>query len=444
MTIPSAELSLLEKDQTYVWHPFTPQIGSAEELLVVKAEGAVLHTSDGRQIIDAIGSWWVNLHGHGRKEFAEVLSNQACQLEHVIFAGFTHLPAITLAEQLVNLAPSRIKKVFYSDNGSTAIEVALKMALQYWYNQGINRKGIIALTGGYHGDTFGAMSAAEPSPFTAPFSDKLFEVKYLNITSTQDILSPLDAEDEAAVAQFQTLINAEVPPAAFIYEPLIQGASGMRFYKKALLDALLSMAKKNGVICIADEVMTGFCRTGKLFASEWLTSQPDIICLSKGLTGGVMPLGVTLCTGEIYAPYHTSELLKTFFHGHSFTANPLACRVAIKSLELLLHQDTCDNLDRLTARYQNLQNRLARFSQNISFRQFGAIVAIEVHTGHETSYIHEARHYLYQSFLDKGVLLRPLGNVIYLLPPYTITDEQLEVCFQAIEEVLSSLFPIAT
>lgn len=432
--------TLLSQDQQHVWHPFTPLVGSEAALLVTHAEGAYLHTSNGQKIIDAIGSWWVNLHGHSHPHIAQALAKQALQLEHVIFAGFTHEPAITLAHRLLKILPANQEKVFYSDNGSTAIEVALKMALQYWYNKEGNatqRRKIVALNGAYHGDTFGAMSVGEPSPFNAPFAPFLFDVSFLDIPTVSDIFTneSYDVAHENLAKFEQMAASGEV--AAFIFEPLVQGASGMRMYPLAMLNQLMSIAQKHQILCIADEVMTGFGRTGKLFASAYLDLAPDMICLSKGLTGGTLPMGITTCTAAIMEAYRSFDLFKTFFHGHSFTANPLACAVANASLDLLLSPDCEQNRLRIEQRNRDFAKHIAGNKSVKEVRCLGVILAIEVNTTTETSYFNEARHYLYRYFLDKNILLRPLGNVLYILPPYIIADEDLAYIYETIEILLT-------
>ncbi|MBC8110656.1 MAG: adenosylmethionine--8-amino-7-oxononanoate transaminase [Verrucomicrobia bacterium] len=433
----------IEKDKTVVWHPFTPLTTSPEPLPVVSAEGCELVLADGRRIIDAIASWWVNLHGHAHPYIAQAIFEQAKKLEHVIFAGFTHQPAVTLATRLLEILPDNQSKIFYSDNGSTAVEVALKMAFQYWHNQAIPRKKVIAFADAYHGDTFGAMSVGGRSAFTAPFVPFLFEVAFIDFPTCNQLNCCAGSNNQYPVCQgvafslekfTQLAISGEV--AAFIFEPLVQGAAGMQMYAKEILDNMLAIAQANGIICIADEVMTGFGRTGKLFASHYLTHKPDIICLSKGLTGGSMALGVTSCTEAIIQAFRDDDLLKTFFHGHSFTANPIACAAANASLDLLLMPDCQANIQRITEKNQTFARAIAPHAKVREVRTLGVILAIEINTDQQTSYINEARHELYDYFLKKNILLRPLGNVIYLLPPYVISDEQLETVYEAIMQLL--------
>ena len=437
---------LIQKDATYIWHPFTPLQGMQAPLPIVRAEGCYLYTEDGRAILDAIASWWVNLHGHAHPHIAKAIGQQALQLEHVIFAGFTHAPAVSLAERLLQILPENLSKVFFSDNGSTACEVALKMALQYWYNKGQPKTKVIALEGAYHGDTFGAMSVGDRSPLSAPTAPLLFEVCSIALPmchketccAGQRELSSLCGGVAQSIAAFEAAAaSGEV--AAFIYEPLVQGASGMRMYSVAILEKLLAIAKKYEVICIADEVMTGFGRTGQLFASLHLSEQPDIVCLSKGLTGGALPLGVTACAEYIIEAYRSDDLLKTFFHGHSFTANPLACAAALASLDLLLTEECLQNIARIQQQHLAFEERLQGHSKVREVRVLGTIVAVELDTDKESGYFNEARSSLYQFFLDRNILLRPLGNIIYILPPYAIAPEGLEDVYQAIEALLAIL-----
>ncbi len=417
----------LERDKNAIWHPFTPLKGMIEPEMLERAEGVNLFTKEGKKIIDVISSWWVNIHGHSHPYIANAIAEQAQTLEHVIFAGFTHEPAIRLAERLLEILPENQSKIFYSDNGSTATEVGIKMAFQYFHNQGIEKKKIIAIDGAYHGDTFGAMSVGDRGPFTTPFDPYLFEVDFIDFPEK-------DKEDEVW-NHFKQLIETN-QVAAFIFEPLVQGASGMRFYSAQLLDKMIGLAQAHDVICIADEVMTGFGRLGTLFASDQLVNKPDIICLSKGLTGGVLPMGVTSCTQKIQDAYRSNDLMKTFFHGHSFTGNPMICAAANASLDLLL-TDACDNnRKRIGQRHQEFFGKIENHPLVRNPRIHGTILAFELNTEKDTSYFNEARHHLYPYFIEKGLLIRPLGNVIYLIPPYVISDKDLEYIYSTIIEFL--------
>lgn len=422
------ELSITDKKN--IWHPFTSLTGSPEPLLIERAEGIYLYTHDGRKIMDAISSWWVNLHGHSHPVIAEAIAQQAKKLEHVIFAGFTHEPAIRLSEKLLSILPDTFSKIFYSDNGSTAVEVALKMAMQYWHNQGIERKTIIALEGSYHGDTFGAMAVGDRSVFTTPFSEYLFAVEFIPF--------PSEENKESTIAQFENLIESGTV-AAFIYEPLVQAAGGMRMYPKNVLNRLLELARKKNVIRIADEVFTGFGRTGKLLASDHLPENPDLITLSKGLTGGTLPLGVTAVSEKIVSVFHTSELNKTFFHGHSFTANPIACAAANASFDLLMSRACQQNIIRISEQHNFIAGELRAFPGVKEVRTLGTILAIELKSTESTSYTNSLREKIYSHFLKENILLRPLGNTFYVIAPYSITEAELNHLYRSIRKFLVTL-----
>ena len=415
----------------YIWHPFTQMKTAAPPVQISRAKDCTLYAEDGTQYIDAIASWWVNIHGHCNEYIAGKIAAQAQTLEHVIFAGFTHTPAIDLAKTLISILPDRFAKVFFSDDGSTCVEVALKMAIQYWHNQGMNHKTkIIAFENAYHGDTFGAMSVAERNAFNAAFNNYLFEVIHIPIPTNKNI---------ATLKLQLAAITANDDVAAFIFEPLVQGAAGMLMYEPAHMDELLTIAKEKNILCIADEVMTGFGRTGKNFAIEYLQQQPDIICLSKGITGGFMPLGVTVCTQQIFDAFYADETAKTFFHGQSYTANPLACSAANASMELLI-------ADKCQQQIQHISTRHAAFALNIQhhifikeIRQRGTILAIELNTAENSSYFNSIQSVAYQYFMSKGIFLRPLGNIVYVMPPYCITDDELDKVYEVIKTSLDYL-----
>jgi adenosylmethionine-8-amino-7-oxononanoate aminotransferase len=416
-------------DRNNIWHPFTPLQGAGDPVLITSAKGVYLHTSDGRRIIDAISSWWVNLHGHAHPHIAKAIADQAIKLEHVIFAGFTHTPAIKLSENLLSILPPDQKKIFFSDNGSTAVEVALKMTFQYWYNQHIKKNKVIAFKGAYHGDTFGSMSVADRGLFTKPFFPYLFETSFLDF--------PEYGNEEEVVSQFQHLIEQK-DVAAFIFEPLVQAAAGMRMYSPGLLDQLIAYAHHQEVICIADEVFTGFGRTGKNFATEYLNNKPDIIALSKGITGGFLPLGVTACSEKIIAAFDSNELSKTFFHGHSYTANPLACAAANASFELLMDDSCQSRVFEITSKHRQFAESLKEHKNISQVRTVGTILAIELISDEESAYGNSLRKKIYPFFMEKNILLRPLGNVIYMLPPYVISNNDLDYIYQTIEDFLNS------
>ncbi len=396
---------------------------------IIKGKGSLLFDENGKTYIDAISSWWVTLHGHAHPYIAEKIYQQALELEQVIFAGFTHRPAVTLAERLIPKLPGDFARIFYSDNGSTSTEVALKMAIQFWWNkEQKQRNKIIAFNNSYHGDTFGAMSVSDRSVFTLAFHDLLFDVIFIDTPTTENITA-LKATIDAHAAQ----------TAAFIYEPLVQGAGGMNMYEPALLDQLLGKAKEHNIVCIADEVMTGFGRTGKLFASEYMENKPDIICLSKGLTGGTMALGVTACTDEIYQAYVNDDALKTFFHGHSFTANPLACTAAIASLDLLETADCYTQIDWISAQQLQLADIIQKGDFPVKdIRTLGTILAFEITQG-KKEYLNEISSTITQKAMQSGIYIRPLGNTVYLMPPYCITSDEMSKVQQCIVEILNAI-----
>ena len=427
-------MTLSEKDKNFIWHPYTQMKDAFPNIVIERGEGAYLFDENGNRYIDAVSSWWVNLHGHSHPYLKEAINKQFAKIEHVIFAGFTHAPAVNLAEKLLAHLPENQSKIFFSDDGSTAVEVALKMALQYWHNKDEKKTKLVALEGAYHGDTFGAMSTSSRSAFTAPFQSFLFEVEFVDFPS----------DDSETLVQLERLF-AKGDVAAFIFEPLLQGTAGMKIYSPELLGNMLALCKKYNVLSIADEVFTGFYRTGKFFACDYQREQPDIFCMSKGLTGGVMPLGVTTCSEKNYEAFLSdgSDKVKTFFHGHSYTANPLACAVAVASIELLENAETQKNIQRIIEKHKAFAEKLwlldyARSDNNVKeVRHLGTILAIEL--AGESGYFSKMRNESYQFFISKGILIRPLGNVIYLVPSYCISDEDLDYIYRAIVEIIEKL-----
>jgi len=420
--------NLSERDRQVLWHPYTQMQTHGTALPITSGKGACLYAADGRTYLDAISSWWVNLHGHAHPYIAEKIYAQCKELEHVIFAGFTHKPAIELAERLLCLLPALQKKVFYSDNGSTAVEVALKMCIQFWHNLEKPRTKILAFKNSYHGDTFGAMSVSSRSVWTSPFEQFIFDVQFLDIPHKNNIDSLLEEI---------SMVHAE--SACFIYEPLIQGAGGMNMYEARYLDDIMHVCRDLGILLIQDEVFTGFGRTGKLFASNYLKEQPDIMCFSKGLTGGTLPLGITSCSDEIYNAFLSDTATKTLFHGHSFTANPLACTAALASLDLLLHEQTQKDIQRICFLHQRFKLDVEQHPNVREVRLQGTVIAIEWETKEDTHYFNRLRERLYGYFLDKGILMRPLGNIVYLVPPYCMSDDELFYIYESIKKALDEL-----
>lgn len=423
--------TIQERDKAVIWHPYTQMKRWPEAIGIVKGNGVYLTDEAGNDYIDAISSWWVNLHGHAHPYIAEKLSAQLQTLEHCIFAGFTHEPAVQLAERLLPLLPGAMARIFYSDNGSTAVEVALKMAYQYQQHKGSGKTRLIALEDAYHGDTFGAMSVSGRSLFTRCFEPLLFDTDFIPFPEQgreQDCLDSLEA----------LLRTGEM--AALILEPLVQGSAGMRMYSPAVLEQMITLAHQYDCLVIADEVMTGFGRTGTLFACNQVpNAQPDMVCLSKGLTGGTVPLGVTACSQQLFDAFLSDDAHKTLYHGHSFTANPIACMAALASLDLLLDKACSDNIQAICAAHSRAAALFESHARARSVRQCGTILAIELETGSSTSYLNEQRDFIYRFFLERNLLMRPLGNVIYILPPYCITTAQLDEIYRHIGALLDTV-----
>lgn len=423
-------MTLQERDHNVVWHPFTQIKVAPLPVAIVKGEGAYFYDETGKRYIDAIASWWVNIHGHCHPYLTEKISEQLATLEHAIFSGFTHEPAVQLAERLLKRLPENQAKIFYSDNGSTAVEVALKMAFQYWSNQHIEKVKVIAFENAYHGDTFGGMSVGARNAFNLPFSKLLFDVEHLPV--------PVKGKEQESIQAMKRILEQN-DPAAFIFEPLIQGAGGMVMYDAQILDQLIAMCNAKKVITIADEVMTGFGRTGKFFASDHLKNKPDIICMSKGITGGVMPLGVTACTQFIYDAFLSDDKMKTFFHGHSYTANPTACSAALASMDLFDQPETFRNIRRIESQHEDFLNKIKSHAALLEVRQLGTILAFEIKTKEHTHYLNSLAEYISTFFLERGIILRPLGNIVYVLPPYCTSNNDLQYIYEAIEQFLNTI-----
>lgn len=406
-----------------IWHPYTLMQGASHPV-IVRAKGAYLYDEKGRSYLDGISSWWVNLHGHAHPYIAAKIAAQAEKLEQVIFADFTHEPAEALASKLLSLLPDCFSKVFYSDNGSTAVEVALKMSLQYWHNKKTSRTKVVCMRNSFHGETFGAMSASGRQALHRPFWSHLFEVDVID--------PPLEGRAEASLSQLQAIF-ATSAPACFIFEPLILGSGGMIIYPPEGLNRLIQVCQQHGVLTIADEVMTGFGRTGPLFCCEKLSLQPDLICLSKGMSGGFLPMGATVCTEDVFNAFLGDHLQTAFLHGHSYTANPLACSSSLASLDLLLH-DSCTRQRAMIAACHAAFCRKWHSSPLLKrCESLGTILALEYNT-EESSYFQPIRNRLYRFFLERGVYLRPLGNVLYVMPPYCIQQEELAGIYTLIEQ----------
>jgi adenosylmethionine---8-amino-7-oxononanoate aminotransferase len=419
-------MSLIERDKQFVWHPFTQHKTAKDFLPIVKGTQEFLIDENDNKYIDAISSWWTNLHGHSHSYIAQKIFEQANTLEHVMFAGATHPTAVALAEQLLTLTAPNYSKVFYSDNGSTATEIALKMCIQFYKNLGQpNRNIIIAFENSYHGDCFGAMSVSDRGVFTNAFNNFLFDVVFIPTPTNENI-----ADIKIKIGTVAT--NA----CCFIYEPLVQGAGGMHMYDANLLNELLNVCKSNNIICIADEVMTGFGRTGTLWASQHLHKQPDILCLSKGITGGSLPLAATLVQQKIYDAFLSEDYHATFFHGHSYTANPIACAAALASLELLQQKACIERITYLTEAHKKFKQQINTHPNVFNARCLGTILAFEL-SSTNSDYINKIKEETMQLGLANGIFIRPLGNTIYLMPPYCISDESLNKLYDFLLLVIS-------
>ncbi|MSR83040.1 MAG: adenosylmethionine--8-amino-7-oxononanoate transaminase [Candidatus Latescibacteria bacterium] len=416
-----------------IWMPYTQMKDAPAPLMVRSGRGAMLELEDGRQLLDCISSWWVTLHGHAQPEIAAAIAAQAGQLEQVIAAGFTHQPAEKLACRLTVRLPF-LPRVFYSDNGSTAVEVALKMAFQYWRNQGAGgRRRFLSLEGAYHGDTLGAMSLSGRSFFTAPFAELLLPVDFVPFPQTWLGDEGVEEREAQALEYLKRLLDRSGEEyAAMILEPLVQGAAGMRMCRPSFLRAAGELLRRYGVLVIYDEVLTGFGRTGEFFACQKAGTQPDILCLAKGLSGGFLPLAATLCREEVYQAFCSDDPRHTLYHGHSYTANPLGCAAALASLELLEKQP--HRFAEMEGWHLEELGRLAGHPHLSRLRVCGTIAALEVKGG----YLHELGPRLRQRFLERGFLLRPLGGVIYLVPPYCLERAQLEAVYRGIAEVVDA------
>jgi adenosylmethionine-8-amino-7-oxononanoate aminotransferase len=422
-----------------VWHPFTQEALDPPPLRIVKAEGVYLHTADGRRLIDAISSWWVNIHGHGHPAIVSAIAQQAAKVDHVLLAGFTHDAVEELRRVLRKVLPKELEYIFFSDDGSTAVEVALKMAVQYWQNAGQPKKrSIVALDHAYHGDTVGAMSVGAESGFNEPFRSLLFPVRrvhsaycYRCPVGKQRATCRIDCVDHLE----KLLVEEHNEIAAVIVEPLLQGAGGMIVHPVEFLQRVSELCRQHNVLLIADEVLTGFGRCGKMFACQLAEIVPDVMCLSKGLTGGVLPMGATVCTSRVHDAFVSSDRARTFYHGHSFTGNPIAAAAAIASLEVFEREPVFERIHGIAAIHRERLAAIENHPAVGDVRSIGTMAAIELKAD-DAGYTSKIRTKLYQFFLEAGLLLRPLGNIVYVLPPYVISQQELHYVHDKIAESL--------
>ncbi|WP_085317935.1 adenosylmethionine--8-amino-7-oxononanoate transaminase [Derxia lacustris] len=432
----------LALDRAHCWHPFTQAQTAPAPLPIVRGEGSWLIAADGRRYLDAVSSWWVNLHGHAHPAIARALAEQALTLEHTMFAGIAHEPAARLAAELAARAPAPLKHVFFSDNGSTAIEVALKIACQYWINQGRKRHRFLAFEGGYHGDTFGAMAAGKSSGFYTPFEDWLFGVDFLPWPQSWIDNASIDAEEAAALARLDAYLDRHGDDlAAFIFEPLVQGASGMRMARAPFQRAVCERVRARGVPVIFDEVMTGFGRTGRMFAAEHIGFTPDLLCVCKGLTGGFLPMAATLAQPHIHDAFLGENVDRALLHGHTFTANPLGCAAALASLKLFDDEDVMAKIVALEAMQAERLAAIAGHPLVTRPRQWGTIAAFDLAqpAGDVGGYASASGRALREAMIARGVLMRPMGDAVYFLPPYCTSADDLDFAYAQLRAVLDEL-----
>lgn len=420
-------MNLSERDKKHNWHPYTQHKTANDFPAITKGKDALLWDENGKEYIDAIASWWVNPFGHSNTIIADAIYKQLTTLEHVLFGGFTHDKAVELSEKLMEILPSNQQKIFYSDNGSTAVEIAIKSALQYNYNKGIKKTKVIAFEDAFHGDTFGAMAASGISFFTEAFKGSLLEVVRIPV--------PTVGNEEKTLEVLENLVKTN-DFAAFIFEPLVLGAAGMVMYQPEVLDKMIAICNQNNVFTIADEVMTGFGKTGKTFATDYLENKPDMMCLSKALTGGTIPMAITTFTQEIFNGFYDDDTNKALFHGHTFTANPTGCAAALASINLLQTNEIQQNIQQVNASHLAFENKIKNHPKVKTTRVLGVIFALEIYTNSQESYYGTMRNKLYNFFIENGVILRPVGNIVYILPPYIITENQLQKVYQTIENAL--------
>ncbi|WP_373517625.1 adenosylmethionine--8-amino-7-oxononanoate transaminase [Pricia sp.] len=417
--------SLSERDKRHLWHPLTQHKLHPEMLAIAKAKGAVLYDELGREYIDGIASWYTCMYGHCNDYILEKVNQQMQRLDQVVFSGFTHEPAIKLSEELIKILPANQEKLFFSDNGSTAVEIGIKMALQYHFNKGEKRQIMLAFEDGFHGDTFGAMSVSSLSVYNGPFEDFFIAAERIPVPTKENITD---------ILKHLTSRLQQNDIAGFIYEPLVQGAAAMKMHDAEGLDQILKLLKRHGILCVADEVMTGFGKTGKNFASDHIRTKPDIICLSKALTAGLLPMAITSCTQDVYDAFYSDDIAKGLFHGHTYTANPLACTAALAGLELLRSEEIQRNIQRIITSHQRFDEEIADHPKVESTRQCGTIYALDLNVKMER--YGNLRDKLFKHFMENGVFLRPLGNTIYILAPYVISDGQLQKIYDTIRSAL--------
>ena len=421
-------MSVLDKDNRNIWHPLTQHKISQEHMVVRKTEGVYLYDDKDNRYIDGISSWYTAVYGHRNPQVIDYVKNGMDQMDQVVFTGFTHSPAVQLSEELLAITPSNLTKIFFSDNGSTTVDIALKMSLQYWYNKGEKRHRIIAFEEAFHGDTFGAMAVSDLDVYNGPFQEFTLKVDRIPVPNAENLSDVL--------ALLEELLEGD-HAVCFIYEPLVQGAAAMKMHEAVHLDLLLQKVQERGVLCIADEVMTGFGKTGRYFASDWTEYKPDLMCLSKALTCGLVPMGLTLASEKVYDAFYDQELIKGFFHGHTYSANPVACNAAIAGVRLLKSKEIQAGISFIHTEHLKFIEEISSDPLVSNPRVMGVICAFELNL--KLDRYGQKRNEIYKFFMDNGVYLRPLGSTVYLLPPYVISKDELHQIYEIIKGLLKTL-----
>lgn len=420
--------NISERDKKHLWHPLTQHKLHPDTIAITRAKGAVLYDEAGKEYIDGIASWYTCMYGHCNDYIVRKAHARMQRLDQVVFSGFTHDAAVELSEALMEILPGNQQKLFFSDNGSTASDVAIKMALQYHFNHGKKRNVLVAFEEGFHGDTFGAMSVSGLSVYNGPFEDFFLTVERIPVPK---------GDNNGEVKNRLLEIVGKGNVAGFIYEPLVQGAAAMKMFDAEGLNALIGICKDNDVITIADEVMTGFGKTGRNFASEYMANKPDIISMSKALTAGMLPMAITSCTQKVYDAFYSDEISKGLFHGHTYSANPVACSVALAGIELLRSEEMQQHIERVAASHREFDEKIRNHPKVASTRQLGVIYAMDLNVQMER--YGNLRDKLFGFFMDNGVFLRPLGSTVYILAPYVISDAQLKTVYDTIEKALNEV-----